>query len=475
MYTHAGAIRRLHEIRARMGIIAEYEHPSDEDDQEFRRLAAEFEDVDSTRLSLERQALLGRVRNGRDAINDPQYLRTEHGAGGESDQHSARYNGRDGIAGRALRRIDEMERRGSLTADAASRAAVLVDAGPARSRSVAAHWIDVAGSDAYLRAFASVVADPERGSHLWDDTERAAVRAVQEFRAASLNDTSGGFLVPVTLDPAIILTSGGSRSTLRENANVVTIATDVWRGVSSAGVQTHWHGEAQEMEDDTPALAGPEIPVHRLDSFIPFSFEIGQDAVAFTQQMTALLVDAAAQATNAAYTVGTGSGQPVGVITALAGSPSIVTPTTPEVFAPADVYKVQAALPPRWSDNARWYANLNIINIAAQWESTNGARVFPGIEGSPRSLAGKPLDELSTMDGTFNPAATEANHVLLYGDLRSAFTIVDRIGTTIELVPHLFGPNRRPTGQRGLIMWLRTGSDVVNENAVRLLNLATTA
>jgi hypothetical protein len=30
--------------------------------------------------------------------------------------------------------------------------------------------------------------------------------------------------------------------------------------------------------------------------------------------------------------------------------------------------------------------------------------------------------------------------------------------------------NRRPTGQRGALLWFRTGSDVVVTNAFRLLN-----
>ena len=78
------------------------------------------------------------------------------------------------------------------------------------------------------------------------------------------------------------------------------------------------------------------------------------------------------------------------------------------------------------------------------------------------------------MDGTINAAVTAANYALVYGDF-SNFVIVDRIGTTVELVPHLMGSNRRPTGERGLYMHRRVGSDVVNANAFRLLNVATTA
>jgi predicted phage gp36 major capsid-like protein len=43
------------------------------------------------------------------------------------------------------------------------------------------------------------------------------------------------------------------------------------------------------------------------------------------------------------------------------------------------------------------------------------------------------------------------------------------------VVPHLFGANRRPTGQRGALLWFRTGSNVVVPQAFRLLSVATTA
>jgi predicted phage gp36 major capsid-like protein len=53
--------------------------------------------------------------------------------------------------------------------------------------------------------------------------------------------------------------------------------------------------------------------------------------------------------------------------------------------------------------------------------------------------------------------------------------IVDRIGATLETIQHVVGPNNRPTGQRGALLWFRTGSDVVNPNALRVLSVPTTA
>lgn len=82
-------------------------------------------------------------------------------------------------------------------------------------------------------------------------------------------------------------------------------------------------------------------------------------------------------------------------------------------------------------------------------------------------------DLTKSVGGAINAAATANNYVLLYGDFTN-FVIVDRIGTTLELVPHLFGANQRPTGQRGALLWFRTGSDVVVPNAFRLLDVPTT-
>lgn len=105
-------------------------------------------------------------------------------------------------------------------------------------------------------------------------------------------------------------------------------------------------------------------------------------------------------------------------------------------------------------------------------ETTNGALKVPEL-GDGRLLR-KPISELSNIDGAIDPAATADNFVLLYGDFRH-FVIADRIGSTVEFIPELFGAHRRPTGQRGVLLWFRTGSDSVADNVFRLLNIATTA
>lgn len=63
------------------------------------------------------------------------------------------------------------------------------------------------------------------------------------------------------------------------------------------------------------------------------------------------------------------------------------------------------------------------------------------------------------------------NKIAIYGDF-SKFLIADRLGGTVELIPHLFGAtNRFPTGQRGAYYYWRTGSDVLVQNAFRYLEV----
>jgi len=49
--------------------------------------------------------------------------------------------------------------------------------------------------------------------------------------------------------------------------------------------------------------------------------------------------------------------------------------------------------------------------------------------------------------------------------------ISQRVGTSVEFVPAVFGPNQRPTGLRGLWAWSRWGSDCINTSAFRLLKV----
>jgi len=326
------------------------------------------------------------------------------------------------------------------------------------------------GSELYRSASLKLMAN--RG-HLLTDQERDAVA-----RAQSLTDSEGGYAVPFTLDPTIILTNAGSTSPLRQISSVSTIVTDSWNGVTSAGATSTYKAEEAEATDDSITLTNPSVTPHRLDTFVPYSFEVGGDWVAFESDIREVIGDSKTNAENLAFTTGDGVDEPTGFVTGLvaAGGSSIVTPTTVETFAEADLYKMEESLGERFLGNAAWQGARAIYNLVRQLATSDGPDLWVRLgEGKPAELIGYPSYVNSNMDTGFDAAATANNYILAFGDWKVGFKIVDRVGANFELVPHLFGANRRPTGQRGIFMWCRNGSNVVVPGALRLLNIATTA
>ena len=67
---------------------------------------------------------------------------------------------------------------------------------------------------------------------LWTNAEREAVNRVEQVRTAlSLTDANGGYAVPFTLDPTLIMTDDGSNNAFRQVCRVETIVTDTWNGL----------------------------------------------------------------------------------------------------------------------------------------------------------------------------------------------------------------------------------------------------
>jgi HK97 family phage major capsid protein len=123
--------------------------------------------------------------------------------------------------------------------------------------------------------------------------------------------------------------------------------------------------------------------------------------------------------------------------------------------------------------NTRFAANARFAGNSAMFDriyrmtpsgSTSEPQAMPTREGP---LCGYPKIEWSTMVNT----TTTGSRVLILGDFQN-FLIADRLGMTVELIPHLFGAtNRFPTGQRGLYAYGRTGTTTAVQNAFRYLEV----
>ena len=289
-------------------------------------------------------------------------------------------------------------------------------------------------------------------------------------RAMSLTDAEGGFLVPFQLDPTVIITSDGSVNEIRQAARSVIATGDTWHGVSAGAVVWSWDAEATEASDDAPTSAQPTIPVHKAVGFVPISIEALQDEQNVTTEIGRLLAFGKDTLEAAAFATGTGTGQPTGIVTALTGTGSEVASAGADTFAIGDVYGLHDALPARYRARSSWLGNNTIYSLVRQFDTAGGAGLWERIGGArPRQLLDRPVYESEDMDGTITAAAE--NYVLVIGDFDD-YVIADRIGMTVETIPHLFATaNNRPSGQRGFYAYYRVGADSVNDGAFRMLNV----
>jgi HK97 family phage major capsid protein len=361
--------------------------------------------------------------------------------------------------------------------DVLSRAAAAVDQAPRHmndeARQHVTRLIEAEGNQAPLIARHLLMTGSEQYHE--EFKEYVKTRYVGEaMRAAmSLTDANGGYLVPFTLDPTVILTNSGIADPIRGIARNVQIATNDWNGVTSAGVTAEWLGEGVEAADASPTFGNVVITPKKAAAWVQGSYEVLADS-GFASSLGRLLADAKARLEGAAFATGnTGATVPRGIVSAVAAvTAQLVTSAAINALAASDVYNVAAALRPRDAAQASWLANKAIQLKIRQFDTAGGSAFWASLGMStPPQLLGQPIYEASTMQA----AVTTSGLVLLAGNFQE-YKIVDRIGMSVQYQPMVMGTtNNRPTGQAGWFAHWRVGADVTDVAAFKLLLLHTTA
>ena len=333
-----------------------------------------------------------------------------------------------------------------------------------------ARYLLATGNPTYKRAFPKLFGKMGAAT-LYRDEIHALQHVEAAERALNLTGAQGGFAVPFELDPTIMFTGAGTINPLRTISTVKNISVDEWRGVTSAGITASFVAEATEATDNAPTLVQPIISTERAHAFIPYSIEIGGDWPGLREEMAQLLAIAKDDLEASKFVIGTGTNEPFGVAV---GTTNTINAAAGQTFTLANLYALAGGLPNQYRMRGSYIADLAILNRVRQFETTGGstsgvwveglAAPTPGTDGRAGLLLGKPTYEASEMVDT----PSTGFKFLIFGDF-SRFVIVDRIGMNLELLPHLLGANRRPTGERGLYAYWRVGSKVVDANAFRAL------
>lgn len=372
----------------------------------------------------------------------------------------------DQVRDAAFRAVEKIERVPDFVRSEADRLLRAVDT---LDRKLARHII-ATGRPAYRSAFSKLMGGvPE----LMTESEREAATYA---RSMSLSDASGGYAVPFVLDPTVINTAAntGAGNPWRQVSDVVQVVGDNWNGVSSAGVTAYMAGEAEEAIDGAPTFGQPTISVKKAQALVPFSIEIGMDFAGLEGEIRTMFAFAKDNLEDTEFATGTGSGNHVhGAVTdtVAAGATYIQNSATTDTFATADVYALENKLSQRFRSNASFVANHYWYNKIRQFDTAGGAQMWERIgAGQPLQLLGYNTYESGAMDSALDTSAE--NYAMLFGDFKQAYKIVDRLGATVELIPHLLGTtNNLPNGQRGLYFYWRFGAAVVNQRALVVLDV----
>lgn len=296
----------------------------------------------------------------------------------------------------------------------------------------------------------------------------SAEQAVQIRNAMSTTTGSEGGFTVATEVPKMVIDAMKAYGGMRDVADVITTAAgNDWQYPSSDGTS-----EVGEIVGQNAAATGQDIVfgqvplvVYKYSSKkLALPWELIQDSaidvVAFVVNRLAVRL---ARITNQHYTVGTGTGQPFGVMTR-AGSGKVGTTGQTTTVIYDDLVDLKHSVNRAYRKGAKFTMADSSVKVIRKLKDTNGRPIFtPGYEygitqDTPDLLLG---DAISVNDDV---AAMAANAKSIgYGNFKQ-YQIRDVLETIIRRFDDsAFALN----GQVGFCGWQRTGGNLLDAAAVK--------
>lgn len=353
---------------------------------------------------------------------------------------------------------------------------------------------DVADLDAQIDRYQTMLdatADRIAGGHgpipgAMGGDDGNALRAVAQFMRTgqpadlgvygTLTDGGDGAVIVPSQIAETIMAQVQKLSPIRQVANVVSITTahsKFTQPFSPTGAGTSWVGETDARTPTTaPGLVAVEFPDAELNALISCSAWWEQDAMGGANWLIAEIAKAYARAEGAAFVAGTGVKMPRGILAATVSADPDETRTYGELQAihsgdaatiKADgLITLQYAVKPEYRAGAVWLMNSATLAVVRKLKDSTGAFLWqPSLApGQPQTLLGSPVVEC----GDWPDIAADA-YPVAYGDMKSAYTIVDRNQTLL----------RDPFTARPFVLFdarKRVSGNLVDTAALKLLKIA---
>lgn len=278
-------------------------------------------------------------------------------------------------------------------------------------------------------------------------------------------DADGGYLVPENLRDTII-EAVVEYSDVRSLATVVTIGKgDSLRIPKEIGeFAAAWVAQrAAVPATGNPTFGNESIDVHKMYAKPLVTEEMLEDLDFDVEGWLARRIgEKFARLEGAAHVVGTGSGQPEGVLAAGTGITGITAAGAAAITAD-ELLDLVFELDDVYERNATFLLRRSTLKMIRKLKDSDGGYIWsPGLDArAPASLLGYSYKTAPDM-----PAATTGNKAVVFGDFRAGYLIVDRRGVSMLRDPYSSKPYVEFYTTR------RTGGGVIQPAAFKTLTMA---
>ncbi|MBB5723209.1 HK97 family phage major capsid protein/HK97 family phage prohead protease [Loktanella ponticola] len=289
---------------------------------------------------------------------------------------------------------------------------------------------------------------------------RRGVERISPDEAKALTvgtDANGGFLAPQEFGGELIKLLN-EFSPLRQYAKVIQIsAASIIYPRRLTGTSASWTAETANRVASGMTFEQVTMTPYELATFTDASNALLEDnAYNLEGELLSDFAESFAKTEGLAFVKGTGTGQPVGIMTStdIAEIKTGVAANFPAAN-PADVliamyHKIASV----FAQTGVWMMNRNTLAVVRTWKDGNGRYLVldPITAGAPSTLLGRPVVEMTDMDDI-----GAGKCPILFGDM-SGYRIIDRVGLTTLRDPYSLAAN----GQVRFHARKRVGADVTH-------------
>jgi len=204
---------------------------------------------------------------------------------------------------------------------------------------------------------------------------------------AESTDEDGGYLVPDEFRATLVQHLLQSEA-FRQFATVIPMTSKYLEMPKlTSDVKVYWGSENQTITTTTADFGQVTLTPFRLNAIIYTSRELFDDsAISITEVLRRRFVDRIRDEENKVFLTGNGTTQPKGISQETLRSLSAGSSLTPDHLT-----KAFYLLPEGYRPTSRWMLNSRVMAALENAKDTNGAYLYPSLQGDVKTLKGRPL------------------------------------------------------------------------------------